>query len=82
MKIYMRKTYEVYEAYGPIEINVEEHPELEGKTEEEVIQYLNETMYDENIIGGDESTLADEFTFNTEMIKQKYSNEQEEIVTY
>jgi hypothetical protein len=55
---------------------------LEGKTEEEVIQYLNETMYDENIIGGDESTLADEFTFNTEMIKQKYSNEQEEIVTY
>ncbi len=78
----MRKTYEVYEAYGPIEINVEEHPELEGKTEEEVIQYLNETMYDENIIGGDESTLADEFTFNTEMIKQKYSNEQEEIVTY
>ena len=82
MKIYLRKTYEVYESYGPIEINIEEHPELEGKTEDEVIQYLNETMYDENIIGGDESTLADEFTFNTEMIKQKYSNEQEEIVTY
>jgi hypothetical protein len=82
MKIYLRKTYEVYESYGPIEINIEEHPELEGKTEDEVIQYLNETMYDENIIGGDESTLVDEFTFNTEMIKQKYSNEQEEIVTY
>jgi hypothetical protein len=82
MKIYMRKTYEVYEAYGPIEINVEEHPELEGKTEEEIIQYLNDTMHDENITGGFETTLADEFAFNTEIIKEKYSNVQEEIVTY
>ena len=30
----MTKTYEVYESYGPIEINLEDYPELEGKTEE------------------------------------------------
>ena len=39
-------------------------------------------MYEENIKGGSESTLSDEFQFNTEMIKQKYSNEEEEIVNY
>jgi hypothetical protein len=39
-------------------------------------------MYDENIKGGSEDTLADEFQFNTEMIKQKHSNEEEEIVNY
>ena len=38
-------------------------------------------MYEENIKDGSEETLADEFQFNTEMIKQKYSNEEEEIVS-
>jgi len=82
MKIYLRKTYEVYEAYGPIEINVDEHPELVGKTEDEIIEYLNETMHDENITGGDEATLADEFVFNTDMIKDKRNNEVDEIAIY
>jgi hypothetical protein len=39
-------------------------------------------MYEETIKDGSESTLVDEFQFNTEMIKQKYSNEEEEIVNY
>jgi hypothetical protein len=82
MKIYLRKTYEAYESYGPIEINVDEHPELVGKTEDEIIEYLNETMHDENITGGDEATLADEFVFNTDMIKDKRNNEVDEIAIY
>jgi len=82
MKIYMTKTYSVFESYGPIEVNMEDYPELEGKTDEEILEYFNSIMYEENIKGGGESTLADEFTFNTEMIKQKYSNEEEEIVNY
>ncbi len=80
MKLYMTKTYSVYESYGPIEVNLEDYPELEGKTDEEILEYFNEIMYEETIKGGSESTLADEFQFNTEMIKQKYSNEEEEIV--
>jgi hypothetical protein len=76
----MTKTYSVYESYGPIEVNLEDYPELEGKTDEEILEYFNEIMYEETIKGGSESTLADEFQFNTEMIKQKYSNEEEEIV--
>ena len=82
MNIYMTKTYSVYESYGPIEVNLEDYPELEGKSEDEILEHFNNIMYEENIVGGDESTLADEFQFNTEMIKQKYSDEEEEIVTY
>jgi hypothetical protein len=78
----MTKTYSVYESYGPIEINLEDYPELEGKTEQEIVQHFNEIMYDDNIKGGSEDTLADEFQYNTDMIKQKHSNEEEEIVNY
>ena len=82
MKIYMTKTYEVYESYGPLEVNLEDYPELKGKTEEDVLEYLNSIMYEENIKNGSEDTLVDEFQFNTEMIKQKYTNEEEEIVKF
>lgn len=82
MKIYMTKTYSVFESYGPIEINLEDYPDLQGKNEEEILEHFNQIMYEETIEGGSESNLVDEFTFNTEMIKQKYSNEEEEIVNY
>lgn len=82
MKLYMAKTYSVYESYGPIEVNLEDYPELEGKTDKEILEYFNEIMYEENIKDGSEETLFDEFQFNTEMINQKYSNEEEEIVNY
>jgi len=78
----MTKTYSVFESYGPIEINLEDYPDLQGKSEEEILEHFNQIMYEETIEGGSESNLVDEFTFNTEMIKQKYSNEEEEIVNY
>jgi hypothetical protein len=78
----MTKTYSVYESYGPIEVNMEDYPELEGKSEEEILEYFNEIMYEDTVKGGSESTLVDEFQFNTEMIKQKYTDEEEEIVIY
>jgi hypothetical protein len=78
----MTKTYSVYESYGPIEVNMEDYPELEGKSEEEILEYFNEVMYEDTVKGGSESTLVDEFQFNTEMIKQKYTDEEEEIVIY
>ena len=78
----MTKTYSVYESYGPIEVNMKDYPELEGKSEEEILEYFNEIMYEDTVKGGSESTLVDEFQFNTEMIKQKYTDEEEEIVIY
>ena len=82
MKIYMTKTYEVYESYGPIEINLNDYPNLEGKTEEEILEYFNSIMFEENIVGGEESTLSDEFQFNANMIKQKHYGEEEKILKY
>ena len=82
MKIYMTKTYSVNESYGPIEVNLEDYPELQGKSDEEILAYFNEIMYEENIKDGSEDTLVDEFQFNTEMIKQNYSDEEEEIVAF
>ena len=82
MKIYMTKTYEVYESYGPIEINLNDYPNLEGKTEEEILEYFNSIMFEENIVGGEESTLSDEFQFNANMIKQKHYSEEEKILKY
>lgn len=78
----MTKTYTTYESYGPIEVNLEDYPELEGKSEDEILEHLNEIMYVENIVGGSEETLVDEFQFNTDMIKQKISDEEEEIVIF
>jgi len=82
MKLYMTKTYSVYESYGPIEINLEDYPELEGKTQDEIVAYFNGIMYEENIKDGSEGNLADEFQFNTDIIKQKYFNEEEQIVAF
>ena len=44
MKIRLAKSYSVYEVYGTIELNPEDYTELQGLSEEEVIQYLNENM--------------------------------------
>jgi hypothetical protein len=82
MEIYMTVTYNVYETYGPINIDLEDYPQLKGKTDEEIVEYFNEIKYEQNIKNGEEETLVDEFRFNSEMIKQKYTNEEEEIFKY
>ena len=81
MKIYMTKSYTTFEVYGPLEINMEDYPQLAGKTNEEILEYFNSVIYDENIPGGSEDNLSDEFTFNTEMIKQKITGEEEAIIS-
>jgi hypothetical protein len=80
MKIRLAKSYNVYEVYGTIELNPEDYTELQGLSEEEVIQYLNENMYDFTLNGSQE-VLSDQFQFETDIIRQKNYNEEEEIVT-
>ena len=75
MRIRLEKGYRCYELYGTIEINTEDYPEFEGKTEDEVLEYLNENMYDFELKGGSEPNLIDEFEFKQEMIKQEYLDE-------
>lgn len=79
MKIRLAKSYSVYEVYGTIELNPEDYTELQGLSEEEVIQYLNENMYDFTLNGSQE-VLSDQFQFETDLIRDKNYNEEEEIV--
>lgn len=79
MKIRLAKSYSVYEVYGTIELNPEDYTELQGLSEEEVIQYLNENMYDFTLNDSQE-VLVDQFRFETDIIKEKNYNEDEEIV--
>jgi hypothetical protein len=79
MKIILAKNYNVYEVYGTIELNPGDYTELQGLSEEEVIQYLNENMYDFTLNGSQE-VLSDQFQFETDIIRQKNYNEEEEIV--
>ena len=76
MKIRMTRSYEMWESYEPIEINPEDYPELKGMSEEEVLDYLNENMYEFELKDGSEGNLVDEIMFNKEIIKDKMGDEE------
>lgn len=79
MKIRLAKSYRVYEVYGDIDFNPQDYTELEGLSDEEIIEYLNENMGDFTLNGSDE-VLVDQFTFDTDMIKDKILDQEEEII--
>ncbi len=76
MKIRMTKSYTTYEIYDIIEINKDDYPELEGMSDEDALEYLNENMYEFKIKGSYESSLSDEFEFNKEIVKEKVTDDE------
>jgi hypothetical protein len=80
MKIRMSKSYEVYEVYDTIEINKEDYPELESLTDQEVLDYLEENLFDFEVNGSDEGSLGNEFEFNKEIVKDKITNEEYTLI--
>jgi hypothetical protein len=79
MKIRMSKSYMVYELYDTIEINKEDYPELEGLTDEEALQYLDENKWDFKLNDADEESLGGEFEFNRDIVKDKFTREEYEL---
>lgn len=79
MKIRLAKSYRVYEVYGDIEFNPQDYSELQDLSEQEVIEYLNENMYDFTLNGTDE-VLVDQFQFETDIIRDKNYDHEEEVV--
>lgn len=79
MKIRLAKSYRVYEVYGDIEFNPQDYSELEGLSEEEIVEYLNENMYEFTLNGTDE-VLVDQFQFESDIIKDKNYDHEEEVV--
>lgn len=80
MKIRMSKTYTVYELYDTIEINKEDYPELIDLTDEEAFEYLKDNLFDFEINDGDEEYLGNEFEFNRDIIKDKQTNEEYNLI--
>lgn len=79
MKIRLTKSYRVYEVYGDIEFNPQDYSELQDLSEQEVIGYLNENMYDFTLNDTNE-VLADQFQFETDIIRDKNYDNEEEVV--
>lgn len=75
----MTKSYRVYELYDTMEINKEDYPEFEGMSDQEVLTYLEENMYDFEINGGNEGSLVSEFEFGQEIIKDDFFDEEYEL---
>jgi hypothetical protein len=76
MKIRMTRSYTVFESYEPIEINPEDYPEFEGKTEDEILEYINDNAYDFKVKGGGEENIVDEIIFGNDIIKDSEYNEE------
>ena len=76
----MSKSYMTYELYDTIEINKEDYPDLEGLTDEEVVAYLQDNMWEFPIEGGSEDTLGGEFEFNRDIVKDKFTQEEYAII--
>jgi len=79
MKIRMTKSYTTYEVYDTIEINKDDYPELEGMSDEDALEYLNENMHDFEIKDGYEGSLSNEFEFGKEIIKEKVTDDEYEL---
>jgi len=79
MKIRLTKSFRSYEVYDTIEFNPEEYSELEGKTEVEILNYLNENKYEFMLKDMDEC-LYDQFVFHNDVVKDKIMDEEVNLI--
>lgn len=71
----MIRNYQISELYDTIEIDKNDYPELEGMSDEEAIEYINENMYEFEIKDGSESNIVDEIMFGFDIVKDKQEDE-------
>lgn len=79
-------TFGIYEKYEtivsrePITINISDYPELEGKTQEEIINYLIENYYSMKPSKNSEylASLYDEL-MEQDIIREKFNDERTEL---
>jgi hypothetical protein len=80
MKLRLTHEYTAYELYGTLEINTEDYPELEGMSDEEVVEYINDNIYDFKIKDSTEDNIVDTFTFEKDIIKDKEFDNEHKVV--
>ena len=80
VKIYQTESYITYVVREPITIDLDEYPELEGMSNEEIVSYLESSSYDmksQNVDSYD--SLSDELS-DKDVIKDKIYGEESSYI--
>lgn len=74
------ETYSTFISREPVTINISDYPELEGKTEDEIKDYISQNYYEMKPSTESEylASLYDEM-MEMDIIKEKFTDEQTEI---
>ena len=76
--VFATEYYETSIVREPIELNIEDYPELDGMTTEEVIDYIESNAWDMKPTDEGYYSLADELT-DQDIRRDKITNESQEI---
>lgn len=76
--VFATEYYETSITREPIELNIEDYPELEGMTAEEAIDYVESNAWEMVATDSDYDSLADELN-SQDIRRDKITNESQEI---
>jgi hypothetical protein len=76
--VFATEYYETSITREPIELNIEDYPELEGMTAEEAIDYVESNAWEMKSTDDDYDSLADQLN-NQDIRRDKITNETQEI---
>lgn len=75
VKIYQTEEYKTYIVREPIAIDLDDYPELEGLTNDEIVEYLKENSFDMKPQSEDYDSLSDELE-EKDILKDKIYGEE------
>ena len=76
--VFATEYYETSLTREPIELNIEDYPELEGMTAEEAIDYVESNAWEMAATDSDYDSLAEELN-SQDIRRDKITNESQEI---
>jgi hypothetical protein len=79
MKIIMWKSFKSSVAYGYVDLNKSDYPELQNLSDEEAVAYLNENIRDFELQGFDYSDIPSQLEFEGDELKSKITDEEYQI---
>ena len=80
MKIIMWKRETTAKAYGYLEINKKDYPQLDGMSNQEATIYLNENIHEFKLENYPYQNISDQLYFEGEELKSKTTDEEYEII--
>ena len=75
VKIYQTESYTTYIVREPISIDLDDYPELEGMTNDEIVEYLKESSFEMKAQNEDYDSLSEELE-DRDILKDKIYGEE------